>query len=220
MYKGSIDWPNHIVGFIIVVGGILMAFSLERCATERREANSVDRHLQEILEETRFNRNNLRELIASAEANSARLDTMLQVIGSSEDIGELQRRMFGLLNVHSAYLKRNAYELFVQTGDVRFVESFELKSDMIVLYEYCTWVETQNTLMLQTYKERFFDYIVENLNLSTIGPRATLADYRSREFINGVSSYRYFIGSCLRVYREALERMDEFLESYEQEFPT
>ena len=49
------DWKNHLINFALIVFSILMAFQLERCASDSREQELVEAHLEAIREETRFN---------------------------------------------------------------------------------------------------------------------------------------------------------------------
>jgi len=40
--KRTVDWPNHLINFVLIVLSILMAFQLEKCSTDRKEDKLVD----------------------------------------------------------------------------------------------------------------------------------------------------------------------------------
>ena len=46
--KFRIDWLNHSLEFIVVLIGILIAFQLNQCSTDKQNKKTSDTHLEEI----------------------------------------------------------------------------------------------------------------------------------------------------------------------------
>ncbi len=209
--KAKIDWPNHLISFVLIVMSILMAFQLEKCSSDRKEDTLVDAHIYEIVEETRYNRRNLTGLIGKLTEDQFQLDTLLQLIHAEEgDVRRINGLVFKMMNVGGLYLKKNAYASFTESGDIRFLDDFEEKSDLVALYEYYKLAEIQNTLLVESFNERYFKHVSENLDLYRARPQP-IASYRDRTFVNSISSYRFFLTVCLRVYKQSLALMDEFI---------
>jgi len=209
--KPKIDWPNHLISFVLVVLSILMAFQLEKCSDDRREDKLVEAHMDEIVAETRYNKRNLVNLIDKLKGDQLQLDTLLRLIhDESEDIRRINGLVFKMMNVGGLYLKKNAYASFTESGDIRFVDDFGKKTDLVQLYEYYKLAEVQNTLLVESFNERYFKHVSEKLDLYRAQPQP-IENYRDRVFINSISSYRYFLSSCLGTYKRCLGYMDGFI---------
>ncbi|SEQ17602.1 hypothetical protein [Neolewinella agarilytica] len=210
--KPKIDWPNHLISFVLVVLSILMAFQLEKCSDDRREDKLVEAHVKEIVEETRYNKSNLVNLIDKLKDDQFQLDTLLQLIHSEEeDLQRINNLVFRMMNVGGLYLKKNAFVSFTESGDIRFVDDFEEKTNLVQLYEFYKLAEVQNQLLVESFNERYFKHVSEKLDLYRARPQP-IENYRDRVFINSISSYRYFLTSCLRTYERCLGYMDKYIQ--------
>ena len=209
----KIDWPNHLIGFVLIVFSILMAFQLERCSTDRREDRLVEAHLEEILEETRFNRSSLQGTLDGLERSNRGLDTLLQLIDAGADPAVINNWTMRNLNIPPFYLRNTSYQLLTTSGDMRLIDDFSTKRDIVALYEYHRQAEAFNNLLLDTYQEDYYGYLQQHFDLR-YGRPATLAEYRDRRFLNGVSSLLFFVRRCDGLYQQHLERMDAFLAKY------
>lgn len=211
--KTKIDWPNHLVGFVMIVLSILLAFQLEKCAGDRKEAQLVQSHLKEIVVETEFNRRQLSSVVNKMAVDVEKLDTLLQLINAEEDVPKINSLVFELLDVGPPYIKRNAYTSFTTSGDIRFLTDFEQKSAVVNLYEYHDMAEAFGELLMKNYEDGFWSHIRQNLDLHRAQPQPISA-YQGRAFINSLASYRYFLYNCLGVFRQHDTRMEEFIEEF------
>lgn len=208
----KIDWPNHIVSFFLIIFSILLAFQLEKCSSNKKEDKLVDAHLAEIKAETVFNAQQLESTITSLDRTKLRLDTLLQLLETSTDEQQINRLVFKLLDVPFLYFKQNAYNSFTTSGDIRFMDDFAGKSAIVNLYEYHNQAIGFSDLLLETYQDSYFNYIKEHLDLHYASPQP-LAKYKDRVFINGVSSYYYFVMRCQGLYKQHQNRIATYLET-------
>lgn len=209
--KTKIDWPNHLISFVLIVLSILMAFQLEKCSSDHKEDKLVDAHFFEIVEETRYNKRNMITLINKLTEDQFQLDTLLRMIHAEDaNTRTINSLVFKMMNVGGLYIKKNAYASFTESGDVRFVDDFDKKTDLVQLYEFYKLAEVQNQLLVESFNERYFQHVSEKLDLYRATPQP-IASYRDRTFINSISSYRYFLATCLRTYKQCLGYMDEFI---------
>ena len=205
-----IDWPNHLVSFILIVASILMAFQLERCSTDHREDRLVNRHLQEIEEETQFNIQQIKLAKEQLEAYGQRLDTLLYLITSTDDTRRINQQLFASFNLPILYIKQNAYQSFTATGDIRYMDDFDRKANLVTLHEFYKETEAINQLLLDMYQDQYFAYIQEHLDLYRAQAQP-LERYRERRFVNGISSVRYFINRCTANLAAMRARAERYL---------
>ena len=209
------DWQNHLVNFVLIVFSILLAFQLERCSGDRREQRLVNAHLQEILEETRFNLESHRETIEGQRRQLGHLDSLLVLIRQSEDPARINPAVMQAMNMSLPFTKTTAYNTFIQTGDIRYLQDFNVKSELITLYEFYDIARIYSDLMVENYDDGFFSHIKENLDIVGQEPQA-LEAYTDRGFVNSIASIRYFVNNSIAMLEQDVERMEAFIEKREK----
>ena len=208
------DWQNHLVNFVLIVFSILLAFQLERCSGDRREQRLVNAHLKEIVEETRFNLDSHRETIEGQRRQLGHLDSLLILIRQSEDPARINPAVMQAMNMSLPFTKTTAYNTFIQTGDIRYLQDFNVKSELITLYEFYDIARIYSDLMVENYDDGFFSHIKENLDIVGQEPQA-LEAYTDRGFVNSIASIRYFVNNSIAMLEQDVERMEAFIEKRE-----
>ncbi|MEM9929107.1 MAG: hypothetical protein AAF840_04775 [Bacteroidota bacterium] len=107
-------------------------------------------------------------------------------------------------------MKKNAYLSMVESGDIRYMDDFDKKTHLVQLYEYYKLVDVTNQLLFDTFNDRYFQHIQDNLDLYQATPQP-IEVYRQKKFVNSISSYRYFIGTCLTTFERCEGYMEDFL---------
>ncbi len=79
-FKMKINWINHLIEFIVVIIGILVAFELDSISTENAEKRILEMHLIQINEETDFNKSNVKSAIDYGEINLKNSDSLLSLL--------------------------------------------------------------------------------------------------------------------------------------------
>lgn len=212
--KRKIDWLNHFLEFVVVVIGILLAFQLNTCSSNRKEAKTIQTHLEQIDEETRFNIRSIDRSIDLAELNKKKLDTIFQTIFSSKDLVKINRISIDLLNIGGVYLKKNAYSTIVQSGDIRFIKDLDKKQEIVALYEYYKWVENIDNLALDDFSDDYYPYIKEYFDIigGIIQPEEV---YVGKKFKNILGSYSHLLTMKLEKYKDCKKEMEKYLEKSE-----
>ena len=211
----KLDWQNHLVNFVLIVFSILLAFQLERCSGDRREQRLVNAHLQEILEETRFNLESHRETIEGQRRQLGHLDSLLVLIRQSKDPARINPAVMQAMNMSLPFTKTTAYNTFIQTGDIRYLQDFDVKSELITLYEFYDIARIYSDLMVENYDNGFFSHIKENLDIVGQEPQA-LEAYTDRGFVNSIASIRYFVHNSIAMLEQDVERMEAFIDKREE----
>ncbi|MCI4669228.1 MAG: hypothetical protein MRZ79_13920 [Bacteroidia bacterium] len=208
----KINWLNHIIEFIVVVISVLLAFQLNNWSVKREHKKVVSMHLDQIDEETRYNKIALTSVLELSEKQLALLDTLIVMLAKDEsnDLSTINKACFRLLNIGNVYLKRNAYISLTGTGDIRFLDNFEEKNRVISLYEYYDWVESIERIAISNYNENFFPYMNQNFDMVQAKVQKEEV-YRNKKFINALATYRYGEKQKVDKYKDCLEVVESFL---------
>lgn len=206
----NINWLNHLIEFVVVIIGILIAFQLSTCAEDRKQAVLIQEHLVNLDAETSFNRNNLQAALEHAESTSNKLDTLLQFIPQDDAVAIVNRISLEILNLGGVYLKKNAYRSLTESGDIRFIHDFKLKNEIVNLYEYYEWVLGIDKVTTEFYLKEYYPFALENLDLIEARPQPA-ATYQSKRHKNILSTYKYHLVQRIQKYKDCEEEMAAFL---------
>lgn len=209
----KIDWLNHFLEFIVVVIGILLAFQLNTCRETKQEDFLVDSHVANVIEETHFNKNQIASSLATSEKLLKKLDTLIKITGfETLDRSKAHVLAMELMSLDYLYLKKNAYNSLVETGDIRFMDNSQLQKDIISLYEYYAWLEGTDTSTRTSYLENYLPYATKNFDLITYQPQESEI-YTNKLFRNYLSVYQYSLRYRLQKQKDLLEIVDNFLDN-------
>lgn len=210
----KIDWLNHFLEFIVVVIGILLAFQLNKCSENKQEQKLVNNHIKDLVDETSFNIKMLSGSIKNSKDIISLIDSTLYYIDSTTfDLSHAHTKTMRLLRTDFIYLKKNAYNNLVETGDVRFMENQTLQKDIIALYEYYFWLESIDRMTNEEYLNNYMPYATKNFDMVNYTPQDRTV-YTNKVFKNYLSVYRYSMKYRLSKQEEFLAYMSKFLKSY------
>ena len=212
----NINWLNHLVEFVVVILGILIAFQMSTCAEKKVQSGLIKEHLDNIKAETAFNQRNIKAALELAVSSKAKLDSLFIILPEDTALQTVNNFSLALLNIGGVYIKKNAYRSLTESGDIRYIHDFKLKNEIVNLYEYYEWVKGIDQLHVNTYDKSYFPYILKNLDL--VDGNVQAADvYRSKDFKNILSSYRFFLVNRIQKYEDCQQEMADFLEQLESE---
>ncbi|MAT90138.1 MAG: hypothetical protein CMC35_05555 [Flavobacteriaceae bacterium] len=205
---------NLLLEFATVVIGILLAFQLNTCKENKAHEKLVTSHVQSILEETELNRTQIQASIENSERLLQQLDSLISLVQQPESsVTKMSRMSFQLMNLDYMYLKKNAYQSFIETGDVRYMKDKDFQDAIISLYEYYDWMEGLDSSTRENYLNNYLPYATEKFDLITYQPESREV-YTNKLFKNYLSVYRYTIVYRLKKQKEVEERVSQFLETY------
>lgn len=208
----KIDWLNHFLEFIVVVIGILLAFQLNTCSEDKKESALVEEHIQNIIEETEFNKRTIVTSLSLSEDLLKDIDSILMELRSTQDITKINQLSFKALSINPLYLKKTAYNSLKESGDIRFIDDFNLKNDIITIYEYYEWADGVDEMTLSTYRNFYFPYLIENFDMLNASNQEDKV-YLNKKFANIMSSYRYALYTRIMQNKQTIEKMEAFIKS-------
>lgn len=139
------------------------------------------------------------------------MDTLLNLLKSpNENRYKINILAVQLMNVDYCYIKKNAYNNLISTGDVRFLEDFESKNKIISLYEYYSWLETTNSGNLEVFNTYYFPFMLEKTDL--LNPITTKDSiYNESYYKNILNSFKYTHEYALNRLKATKGHVEEFI---------
>lgn len=208
--KPRIDWLNHSLEFFVVIIGILIAFQLNTCASKKSQQELVEIHLQQLKKETEINTRTFQEAITYGDIQLKKLDTLLHCIQPPIQLEKANRIALELLNIGGVYIRKNAYTTLIESGDMRFINDYSVKNNIVNLYEFYTWVEAFDSISNQLYTTDYYPYLKNNFDLHE-GRLQAKEIYQTKRFKNIIAAYRRTSGNRLAKYKECMLEMNKFL---------
>jgi len=214
--KRKIDWLNHSLEFLVVLIGILIAFQLNKCSENKSKDELIENHLLQIKTESQENMDRIQLSIKQIEEQINNCDSLLSLIKTSKNPFDIRNQSTKLLDLRNVDLIKNAYKVLVESGDIRYLENYEIKRSIISLYEGFEKVEQINQSNQNLYDTHFYPYIKSNFDLVNwqsvnIKSKAEEELYYSREFANTVSTYRFLLLAKKRIYKGREDKLKAFL---------
>ena len=207
----NINWKDHFISFIVVIVGIYIAFKLNSYSEEASRQKILQDHMEYIRDETVLNRINLEYIIADTDSLLKSIDLLIEHLRSDGDLAEIHRLTFDIISYQYVYLKKNAFSTLTESGDIRYIKDYRLKTNTIRMYEYYNWTKVMEENAGSVLSEQYFPYLRKHMDLlnGDVQPRDV---YFEKEYMNTIVSYRFSVSLMLEKYKDCLREVDGFLE--------
>ncbi len=216
MQKKRIDWLNHSLEFFVVLIGILIAFQLNKCADTNTQNKLVKNHIEFIQTECNENLKRIEEGLEHSSAQLLYVDSLLAEIKGNKNINKIRNHCIKLLDLRNVDLKKDAYRVLVESGDIRYLNDFNKKRSVITLYESFDRVLAVNQNNQKLYDNHFYPYLKENFDLVNwyyvdLKNENDKQKYYSQEFGNTISTYRFLLISKINTYKKLNTKIKEYI---------
>lgn len=210
----SINWKKQLVEVIVLIVGILIAFGLNNWWANRKEQANMQKHFINLEEENKDNRAMLDTSMVMIDYSMGLIDSIFRNNGRPNSADKVARWTFELINVIPTYTFKNAYQTLSQTGDIRLINDFDLKQDIIGLYEYYKFIETVDKVHLDFYNAYFYPFLMENI---AFGSRKAIDSsvFATTQYNNMIGTYSHHLRTRKEVYKKAsafMEKVEDRLE--------
>lgn len=216
----KINWLDHIANLLVVILGITIAFYLEGYKEEANNRQQEKKYLQSLIEdlETDIEALDTLDYVNKRIAN-ALIKLSNATSGAPYPKDSLVGFMFGIQYNPPFSAQRTAYESMKSSGKLDLISDFELRNEVVELYEQYYWGTSEFDVSLLNHINDFVKpYFMENIVFTD---RSSLDEtfLSSSEFRNIIYSYRYLFLAKVefysRVHAEVESTLDQ-LQSYEE----
>ncbi|OJJ17244.1 hypothetical protein BKI52_31555 [marine bacterium AO1-C] len=208
--KVKIDWANQIVEFFVVIIGILIAFQLNKYSIINEQQALVREHLNNIKAEVIFNQKSLKDALKRATLTLQKLDSITTLIKKDRNLDSINTLALQANHWGGVYLKKNAYNSFNQSGDIRYLKDFKMRSQTVFLYEYYNWIDQTEQKVSTTLKAGYLSYITQQLDFMTQKTQNKEV-YFSKAYTNGLMNYKFSLNFVITRYKECLTQIEHYL---------
>lgn len=209
----KIDWLNHFLEFIVVVIGILLAFQLNTCSENKKEATLIQQHITNIVEESEFNDSRMERSIEATQKSLETINSLFKLADDDKNTAAISEKVYELLRFEASYFKTTAFSSLKESGDIRFMQNFQLRDDIITLYEYYNWATGLDEAIADTYSTYFYPFVMKNMDMSA-GLNQDPVIFKTIEFKNAITAYKYILQTRLAQNKDTQEKINSFLEKY------
>ncbi|WP_204346776.1 DUF6090 family protein [Psychroserpens algicola] len=114
---------------LIVIVGISIAFSMNKCADNRKDEATKNQYLTNIRNDIAIDKENLTANLAEIGSKIQTLNEVLPLINTDnpEKLKSL-RHIFSLFSLVEFYPKDITYQTMINSGDFKLIDNFELKA--------------------------------------------------------------------------------------------
>lgn len=191
----NINWPEAILNFIAVILGVFLAFQIESSAADAREEKELEEIIQSFVKELENDhRNYVDYQIPSNEAISASIDTLLILIKSGEEGGQLNLPLD--LNNYSPV--SSTYSSVVSSGKFSLIKDLQIKKGITNYYEsLSSEAEQRGQVQVEYFLKEIIPWLVANTDLLNVELEDFLED---DEFANLLLIYKGLIDNKISQY--------------------
>ncbi|WP_179008724.1 DUF6090 family protein [Winogradskyella forsetii] len=162
-------WKYTLREIIIVIIGISIAFSMNKCAENAKDNNLKQQYLINLKSDVEADKIQLRKNI---EAINNKLNACANIIpllnsGKKQDM-RLMQDVFTVLEYKNFSPKNITYKTLINSGDLKLIEDFELKT--AIQQHYSNYEELQDAYVrhLSIIQDYLGNYLVNNADYDQI----------------------------------------------------
>lgn len=210
----KVNWLEHLASLLVVILGISIAFYLENYKEEKANSRLEEKYIQ--------------SLVQDLESDIAALDT-LQIINEliSNALVKLSNAstdrsaprdsitgfMLGIQYNPPFSPQKTTYESMKSSGQLELISDFELRNQIVELYEQYHWAAEEYDISLLNHVTDFVKPFYMN-NVYYTGPFTINDDFlESNVFRNIIYSYKYLFQGKVRFYDQMRDQTELTLEN-------
>lgn len=203
----TFNLKKQLFEVLVLIVGILMAFGLNNWWSNRKDQITLQKHYINLEEESKENRLMLDTAIVMIDRSMSMIDSIFRFNGRPNMEDEVAGWTFELINIIPNYTFKNAYQTLSQTGDIRLIDDFDLKEDIVGLYEYYKFIETVDKIHLDFYNTYFYPFLMENIHFGTRKVSDSVV-FGTIQYTNMIGSYSHHLRTRKDVYEKVSIYMD------------
>ncbi len=209
----KINWLDHIANLLVVILGISIAFYLESYKEEKANALQEEKYMQSLIEDLSadinvidtlnkwniYMSNSLVKLTQAATGRSFEEDSLVIYLLSSQYNPPFTPQL-------------TTYESLKASGQMGLIDDFELRNQLVELYEqYYRGVRQYDEAIDQHLKGFFKPFYFKNVEF--VGRNQVKKDFlRKPEFQNIMFAYRYLFLAKSEFYKSVQDQIEDTLE--------
>ena len=150
---------------LIVIVGISIAFSLNKCAETKNNEAQKSLYLKSLREDIKVDKKNLEQNLKEINAKIETLNKIIPLINTdSPEKIKLRQQLFGTFNISEFYPNDITYQTMVNSGDFKLINEFKLKTAIEKHYASYRSILQDYSRQENIHKEFLSNYMVNHAN--------------------------------------------------------
>ncbi|NER18793.1 DUF6090 family protein [Spongiivirga citrea] len=160
----KIKWSYAFGEILIVILGISIAFSMNKCAEESRDNKLKKQYIESLISDLDADKKQLTELVGSMQEKLETIQPLLtQLDTNAPEKQKLIRNVMSAAIIHQFIPRKATFNTLVNSGDLKLIEDIELKKDIDNHYtKSYTQFQNANFRVENINKEYLADYFIYN----------------------------------------------------------
>ncbi|WP_223548770.1 DUF6090 family protein [Aestuariivivens sp. NBU2969] len=150
---------------LIVIIGISIAFSLNKCADTKKNENLKSLYIKSLKEDIKVDKKNLEQNLKEINTKIETLKEIIPLINTdSPEKIKLRQELFGTFNITEFYPNDITYQTMINSGDFKLINEFELKAAIEKHYASYKSILKDYSRQENIHKEFLSNYMVNHAN--------------------------------------------------------
>lgn len=207
----NINWLDHIANLLVVILGISIAFYLESYKEEESNRTQERKYIESIIKDLETDIQFLDTLGFTNQRISDALVTLSNASLGMESVSDTVLMNLTLTIQYNPPFtpQRTTYESLKSSGKMDLIGSFELRNNVVDLYEqYYRGTNEYDYSINEHVRDFIKPFYMNNVRFNS--GRSVSPDFLSKnEFRNMIFAYRYLFIAKANFYKKVRSRADE-----------
>ncbi|MBT8253429.1 MAG: hypothetical protein HKN00_10600 [Flavobacteriaceae bacterium] len=208
----KINFSYALGEILIVIVGITIAFSLNKCAENSKNYAEKIQYLNNLKRDVLSDKTVLEENVDALAEKIALSGTIAAVLGTdSEDKLKSMGNLFQIAELSGFEPKDITYQTLINSGDLKLLDDFDLRAAIEEHYSNYKIMLKAYARQENIHKEYLGHYLINNVDYEAFG-RNEFGFKKEALLKNIVQSMRGSFGIKLRATQKGIESCDRLLE--------
>ncbi len=195
----NINWSDHILNFLAVILGVLLAFQAESLAEQNKEKQELEEILQSFIQDIESDQETFNDFqIPNNEKQSAAIADLLTVILDNQ-ADSLEDQLSLAFNVQNYSPITSTYLSVISSGKFGLIKDFKLKKAISNYYDVLAQESIKSgEAQLDFFFKEIIPWMIKNTNMLDLEFEDIAKDV---EFANRLTIYRSLIHNKTQQYK-------------------
>lgn len=214
----KINWLDHFANLLVVILGISIAFYLEGYKEEKANRSKEQKYLESLIKDLetdiealdtlqQLNKMITKSIVALSEATTGK---------PYDDLSQVRNDILTIQYNPPFEPQRTVYESIKSSGQIDKISDFDIRNDVIELYEqYYRGTNQYDEALNEHVRDFIKPYFMKNMKFTS---QSTVADdfLRDSEFQNMIYAYRFLFTAKDGFYGEVKKKVEGVKENLEE----
>lgn len=165
----KINWQYAFGEILIVIIGISIAFSMNKCAEIKKNNTQKKLYLENIKSDVKIDKNNLQKNSALIGQKIQTINEFIHLISNDDSLnGKSIFKLFTVFNLTEFYPKDITYQTMINSGDFKLIDNFELKAAIEEHYSNYKSILKDYERQEIIHKDYLGDYMIHNMDFEAM----------------------------------------------------